>query len=221
MAGRRRLAGRAVRARSGRADLPDLGAHLCLQPGVRALPVLVSGRRDPRELTTEQCEAVIDELQRMQVFYVNIGGGEPTIRPDFWHLLRVRRRPPGRREVLHQRRPHHPRARRVPGLDRLRRRPDLPGRRDRRGQRLRPRPRLLRHRDHGAAEPAGRRVPGRQDLGRLHPAEHRPARRVQGPRRPVRRHPAADPAASVGPRRRRVGRAAPAARSSSACSTTG
>jgi len=46
-----------------------------------------SGRRDPRELTTEQCEAVIEELQRMQVFYVNIGGGEPTIRPDFWHLL--------------------------------------------------------------------------------------------------------------------------------------
>jgi mycofactocin biosynthetic radical S-adenosylmethionine protein MftC len=46
-----------------------------------------SGRRDPHELTTQQCEAVIDELQRMQVFYVNIGGGEPTIRPDFWHLL--------------------------------------------------------------------------------------------------------------------------------------
>jgi len=46
-----------------------------------------SGRRDPRELTTDQCEAVIDELQRMKVFYVNIGGGEPTIRPDFWHLL--------------------------------------------------------------------------------------------------------------------------------------
>lgn len=46
-----------------------------------------SGRRDPRELTTQQCEAVIAELQRMQVFYVNIGGGEPTIRPDFWHLL--------------------------------------------------------------------------------------------------------------------------------------
>jgi mycofactocin biosynthetic radical S-adenosylmethionine protein MftC len=46
-----------------------------------------SGRRDPRELSTQQCEAVIDELQRMQVFYVNIGGGEPTVRPDFWHLL--------------------------------------------------------------------------------------------------------------------------------------
>jgi mycofactocin radical SAM maturase len=46
-----------------------------------------SGRRDPNELTTQQCEAVIDELQRMKVFYVNIGGGEPTVRPDFWHLL--------------------------------------------------------------------------------------------------------------------------------------
>ena len=31
--------------------------------------------------------AVIDELERMQVFYVNIGGGEPTVRPDFWELV--------------------------------------------------------------------------------------------------------------------------------------
>ncbi|GGO85515.1 mycofactocin radical SAM maturase [Nocardioides phosphati] len=46
-----------------------------------------SGRRDPRELSTEQAKAVIDELQRMQVFYVNIGGGEPTVRPDFWELV--------------------------------------------------------------------------------------------------------------------------------------
>lgn len=46
-----------------------------------------SGRRDPRELTTEECKAVIDELERMQVFYVNIGGGEPTVRSDFWELL--------------------------------------------------------------------------------------------------------------------------------------
>jgi mycofactocin radical SAM maturase len=46
-----------------------------------------SGRRDPRELTTEECRAVIDELARLQVFYVNIGGGEPTIRPDFLELV--------------------------------------------------------------------------------------------------------------------------------------
>src|SRR6202011_4569923 len=46
-----------------------------------------SGRRDPRELSTAECKSVIDELQRMQVFYVNVGGGEPTVRPDFWELL--------------------------------------------------------------------------------------------------------------------------------------
>lgn len=46
-----------------------------------------SGRRDPRELTTSECKAVIDELAQMQVFYVNIGGGEPTIRSDFWELV--------------------------------------------------------------------------------------------------------------------------------------
>jgi mycofactocin radical SAM maturase len=46
-----------------------------------------SGRRDPRELTTEEAKAVIDEFERMQVFYVNIGGGEPTVRSDFWELL--------------------------------------------------------------------------------------------------------------------------------------
>jgi mycofactocin radical SAM maturase len=46
-----------------------------------------SGRRDPRELTTAECFAVVDELQAMQVFYVNIGGGEPTVRSDFWQVV--------------------------------------------------------------------------------------------------------------------------------------
>src|ERR1700683_5422006 len=46
-----------------------------------------SGRRDPRELSTRECMDVIDTLERMQVFYVNIGGGEPTVRPDFWELV--------------------------------------------------------------------------------------------------------------------------------------
>ncbi|MEU4808233.1 mycofactocin radical SAM maturase [Nocardia fluminea] len=46
-----------------------------------------SGRRDPNELSTEQCKALIDEFERMQIFYVNIGGGEPTVRPDFWELV--------------------------------------------------------------------------------------------------------------------------------------
>jgi mycofactocin radical SAM maturase len=46
-----------------------------------------SGRRDPRELSTDECKALIDEFERMQIFYVNIGGGEPTVRPDFWQLV--------------------------------------------------------------------------------------------------------------------------------------
>jgi mycofactocin radical SAM maturase len=46
-----------------------------------------SGRRDPGELSTAECKTVIDTLERMQVFYVNIGGGEPTVRPDFWELV--------------------------------------------------------------------------------------------------------------------------------------
>ncbi len=46
-----------------------------------------SGRRDPRELSTGECKALIDEFERMQIFYVNIGGGEPTIRSDFWELV--------------------------------------------------------------------------------------------------------------------------------------
>ncbi len=46
-----------------------------------------SGRRDPRELSTDEAKAVIDELERLQVFYINVGGGEPMLRPDFFELL--------------------------------------------------------------------------------------------------------------------------------------
>lgn len=46
-----------------------------------------SGRRDPRELTTAEATALIDEIAAMQIFYVNIGGGEPMIRRDFFELV--------------------------------------------------------------------------------------------------------------------------------------
>ncbi len=46
-----------------------------------------SGRRDPRELTTAEAKAVLDELHDLQVFYINIGGGEPMIRRDFFEIL--------------------------------------------------------------------------------------------------------------------------------------
>ena len=46
-----------------------------------------SGRRDPRELSTAEAKAVIDEMAALQIFYVNIGGGEPLIRSDFFELV--------------------------------------------------------------------------------------------------------------------------------------
>ena len=46
-----------------------------------------SGRRDPKELTTEEAKSLIDEIAAMQIFYINIGGGEPMIRRDFFELI--------------------------------------------------------------------------------------------------------------------------------------
>ncbi len=46
-----------------------------------------SGRRDPAELSTTEAMAVLDELAALQVFYINIGGGEPMIRRDFFELV--------------------------------------------------------------------------------------------------------------------------------------
>ena len=143
-----------------------------------------SGRRDPRELSTDECKAVIDTLERMQVFYVNIGGGEPTVRPDFWELVDYATA-------------HHvgvkfstngvtPRRRRggAAGRLRLRGRADLPRRRDARGERRGARPRVVRHRDARDGEPARRGVPRVQAVGRDDPAEH-PADRRSSRRSPT------------------------------------
>jgi mycofactocin biosynthetic radical S-adenosylmethionine protein MftC len=46
-----------------------------------------SGRRDPAELTPAEARGVVDQLAAMQVFYVNVGGGEPMLRADFFDLL--------------------------------------------------------------------------------------------------------------------------------------
>ena len=46
-----------------------------------------SGRRDPDELDTEQCKRFLDDLRDLQVFYINIGGGEPMVRRDFFEIV--------------------------------------------------------------------------------------------------------------------------------------
>ena len=46
-----------------------------------------SGQRDSRELSTAEAKRVLDELRDLQVFYINIGGGEPMVRRDFFELV--------------------------------------------------------------------------------------------------------------------------------------
>jgi mycofactocin biosynthetic radical S-adenosylmethionine protein MftC len=53
-----------------------------------------SGRRDPRELSTAEAKQVLDELRALQVFYINIGGGEPMVRRDFFELVDYAINPP-------------------------------------------------------------------------------------------------------------------------------
>ena len=57
----------------------NLSCAHCLSADLRA-----PGRG---ELDTGACRAVIDELARMQVFQVNLGGGEPFLRGDILDLL--------------------------------------------------------------------------------------------------------------------------------------
>ena len=46
-----------------------------------------SGKRRPRELTTEQARALVDELADMQVFQIHFGGGEPFLYYGIWQVL--------------------------------------------------------------------------------------------------------------------------------------
>jgi len=46
-----------------------------------------SGQRDSRELSTAEAKRVLDDLRDLQVFYINIGGGEPMVRRDFFELV--------------------------------------------------------------------------------------------------------------------------------------
>ncbi|MEO6893162.1 MAG: mycofactocin radical SAM maturase [Ktedonobacteraceae bacterium] len=46
-----------------------------------------SGKRRPRELTTPQALALVDELAEMQVFQIHFGGGEPFMYAGIWQVL--------------------------------------------------------------------------------------------------------------------------------------
>ena len=147
-----------------------------------------SGRRDPRELSTEEAMAVIDELERMQVFYVNIGGGEPTVRKDFWELVEyATAHHVGVKFSTNGSRIDADRAAWVRASDYVDVQISL-GRRDGGGQRPGPRRGVLRDGDERLV--VARRH-GREAERGGHARERRAARRVQGDRGRVRGHVAA------------------------------
>ncbi len=46
-----------------------------------------SGKRMADELTSREAKRLLDEWAEMKVFYINVGGGEPMTRPDFFELM--------------------------------------------------------------------------------------------------------------------------------------
>ena len=157
----------------------------------------------------------------MQVFYVNIGGGEPTVRPDFWELVDyATEHHVGVKFSTNGVKITPEVARRLAGSDYVDVQISLDGATAEVNDAVRGR---------GSYDTAMRAMQnladagfrGLQDLRRHDAAERRPARRVQGHRRPLRRPAAHHPAAAVRSRRRRLGRAARHRRRSSASSTTG
>ena len=136
-----------------------------------------SGRRDPRELTTAEAKAVLDELRRLQVFYINIGGGEPMIRKDFFELVTYAvDHGIGVKFSTNGTYLDAAAARRLTAMDYIDVQISLDGV-DAVDQRPGARRRLLRHGPPGDGPPRRRRVRAVQDLRRRHPPQRRPARR--------------------------------------------
>ena len=175
-----------------------------------------SGKRDPRELTTAQCKDIIDELERMQVFYVNIGGGEPTVRPDFWelvdyataHHVGVKFSTNGVRITPEV-------AARLAASDYVDVQISLDGATAEVNDAVRGQGSFAMA-DPGAGEPRRGGLQRREDLRRRHPPQRRPARRIRRSGSALRCHAADNPPPPVGPWRRRVGRTAPDRRAAGA-----
>ena len=174
-----------------------------------------SGRAIPTSSTTDGDEAVVDDLHDLQVFYVNVGGGEPMLRPDFFELVEYcvdrgvgvkfstnggritaeKAAPAGRRWTTSTCRSASTASTTTPTTPCA-------------ATAATPRPSAAM--DHLPR----RRLRPVQDQRRHDPPQRRAARRLRGARRRVRRRAAPHPLPPVGPRRRQLARAAPDRRSS-------
>ena len=168
-----------------------------------------SGKRDPRELSTRQCMDIIDELMRMQVFYVNIGGGEPTVRPDFWELVDyATAHHVGVKFSTNGVRITPDVAAKLAASDYVDVQISLDGATAEVNDAVRGAG-LIRDGGPRTREPRRGGIRRLQDLRRRHATQRGPARRVQGIGGPVRCHAQNHPAAPVRSWRGRLGRAAP------------
>ena len=168
-----------------------------------------SGRRDPRELTTAEAKRVLDELRDLQVFYINIGGGEPMVRRDFFELVDYAiGNGIGVKFSTNGTFIDADKARRLAAMDYLDIQISLDGIDAATND-------AVRGAGSYASGPPGDGPPCRgrlravQDQRRRHPPQRRPTRPVQGARRLVRRAAAHHPAAPERSRRRHVARPAP------------
>jgi len=156
-----------------------------------------SGRRDPGELTPEEARGIVDDMVDMKVFYVNIGGGEPMLRPDFFDLVSYAvGRKVGVKFSTNGTRLTARRAEQLAALDYLDVQISIDGR---------PRPPttpsgrgLVRGGTARHGPPGRRRFRPLQDQRRGHPPERRGARCARRHRRFLRRAAAAHPAAPLG-----------------------
>ena len=139
-----------------------------------------SGRRDPRELSTAEAKAVIDELRDLQVFYVNIGGGEPTIRRDFFEIVEYAiERGVGVKFSTNGTRIDAATARRLAAMDYLDVQISIDGADAATNDAVRGEGSFAMARArHG--QPGRRRLRALQDQPRRDPPQRRPARRVRG-----------------------------------------
>lgn len=75
-------------ARSGLSAPVNVTWEITLSCNLRCAHCLSNaGTRGERELSKTECFSLIDQLADLRVFQVNIGGGEPFIRPDFLEIL--------------------------------------------------------------------------------------------------------------------------------------
>ena len=169
-----------------------------------------SGRRDPDELTPAEARGIVDDMVDMKVFYVNIGGGEPMLRPDFFDLVSYAvDRQVGVKFSTNGTRLTAERARQLAALDYLDVQISIDGAtaatNDARAGRG-----LVRRRPHGHGQPGRGRLRALQDQRGRHPGRTCDELDALAAIADSLRRPAApDPPAPLGPGRRHLGCAAP------------